>query len=91
VPKAVAFASPVVGSAVMIPVDTRLKLLAWLGGDLERAWRIVESTGRRLTDSRGSEVTSFERFRDGIGAAVPQFTASLVPEFLRFGLLEEES
>lgn len=91
VPKAVAFASPVLGSAVMIPVDTRLKLLAWLGGDLERAWRILEGAGRRLTDGRGSEVTSFERFRDGIGAAVPQFAASLVPELLRFGLLEEEA
>jgi hypothetical protein len=89
VPTAVAFASPVLGSALLIPLDVRLRLLAWLGRDLERVWRILESSNRRLTDSRGRRVISFERFARQIEAALPQFAASFVPELLRFGVLEE--
>ena len=77
-------------SALTIPVDARLRLAAWLGRDLAGIWRILEGARRRLTDSRGGPVTSFERFREEIGAAVPQFAANVVPDLLRFGLLEEE-
>ena len=58
-PQPVAFASPVLGYSLMIPIDARRRLSAWLGGDRE--------------------------------AALPQFTASVVPDLLRFGLLEEEA
>jgi trans-aconitate methyltransferase len=90
VPKAVAFASPVLGSALLIPIDARLRLMAWLGRDLERVWRILETQNRRMTDSRGQRVASFGRFREEIEAAVPQFAANLVPDLLRFGVLEEQ-
>jgi len=58
VPGAVAFASPVLGSAVMLPAEVRRQLSAWLRG--------------------------------GIEASAPQFVTNLVPDLLRFGLLEEE-
>jgi hypothetical protein len=91
VPEAVAFASPVLGTALMIPPDARLRLAAWLGRDLERIWQIFGSVNRRLLDGRGGAITTFERFRSEMEAAVPPFVASLVPDLLRFGLLEEES
>jgi hypothetical protein len=63
VPEAVAFASPVLGTALMIPPDARLRLAAWLGRDLERIWQIFGSVNRRLLDGRGGAITTFERFR----------------------------
>jgi trans-aconitate methyltransferase len=59
VPGPVAFASPVLGSAVMLPADVRRRLSAWLGHDT--------------------------------GGTDPQFVTNLVPDLLRFGLLEEEA
>ena len=90
-PEAVAFASGVLGSALMIPAEVRLRLSAWLGRDLERIWRIFGQLRLRLPDGRGGFATSLEQFRAGIEGTFPQFVANFVPDLLRFGLLEEES
>jgi hypothetical protein len=89
VTEAVAFASPVLGSALLIPPDARLRLAAWLGRDLERVWQIFGRVNRRVLDSRGSPISSLAQFRAETAAALPQFVANLVPDLLRFGLLEE--
>jgi trans-aconitate methyltransferase len=89
VPEAIAFASPVLGSALKIPADARLRLLAFLGGDLRSFWQELQRQNRRIVDGSGNPVTTFERFREQTEAALPAFAANAVPELLRFGLLEE--
>ena len=88
VPDAVAFASPVLGSALMIPPDQRLRLLAFLGGDLAPVWQQFQKEGRRVIDDRRRAVTSLEQFSAGLRASLPAFRADALPELLRLGVLE---
>ena len=87
---AVAFASPVLGSALMIPVAVRLRMAAWLGRDLGVIWAQLRRFNRGYLDSRGRPVASLEQFRSEIETHVPTFVANSVPELLRLGLLEED-
>jgi trans-aconitate methyltransferase len=87
---AIAFASPVLGSALMIPAAARLRMAAWLGRDPAAIWATLERSDRGHLGSRGSALTSFEQFRSGLELDVPKFVANSVPELIRLGLLEED-
>lgn len=84
----VAFASPVLGTALRIPPDSRLWLLVFLGGDLQPIWEAFGRERRRILDPRGNPISNFEVFRRETEASLPAFVNSAVPELLRFGLLE---
>ena len=87
---AVPLASPVLGSALMIPADARLCLAAWLGRDLAQVWNVLERANRRIVDRRGGAILSVDQFRAEVEAGVPRFVASLAPGLLRYGLLEDD-
>ena len=87
---AVAFASPVLGSALMIPADERLWLAAWLGRDFAQLWNVLERANRRLTDRRGGPILSADQLRAEVEPGVSKFVSILVPGLWRYGLLEDD-
>lgn len=88
VPEPVAFASPVLGTALLIPLEARLRLMTLLAGDPDPVWRELRRLNRQIPDRAGRPIESRDRFRSEIESAFGEFMANAVPELLRFGLLE---
>jgi len=73
-------ASTVLGSPLLMPPSARLQLLALLGDDVDRLWQ----------PSGLASVMPREQFRQQVRAGLPQFVGDMLPQLLRFGIVEED-
>lgn len=87
-PDPIPFASPVIGTRLLLPRIDRVRLLAILGGNLGPVWKKFLDEKTKVTGPKGEPVTSFEDFRDTIQASLPDFAKQAIPELLRLGILE---
>lgn len=86
-PDPVPFASPVVGTRLLIPQHDRMRVLAILGGNLGAVWKEFQEKRVKVTDPQGKEVTSYERFREHVDNGLGEFAERAIPELLRLGIL----
>ena len=88
---AVGLASPVLGTVVMLPMNIRVSLLAFLGGDIDRVWQALQEPGNGISDGRSPPLPPREEFRAAIESSLPAFAVNAVPELVRLGVLEAVS
>ena len=82
-------ASTVLGAALEIPEGVRVRLFAFLGGDLSGAWRVFSA--RRQEQAPGSLVAPFEQFQQRVVASLPGFVENELPHLLQLGIVEAVS
>lgn len=83
------FASPVVGTRVLMPVKDRLYLWALLGLDLSEAWGKIGDMRSSFVDARGRAVDR-ESFVQTIEQSLEGFKRVVAPELLRLRILHAE-
>ena len=82
-------ASGVLGAPVDMPEAIRIRLHAFLGGDLSAVWKVFCERVRQQAPN--ARVASLEQFEDSIRASLPDFVARELPILVRLGLLERDS
>jgi hypothetical protein len=82
-------ASRILGGSIDIPEPVRVRLFAFLGGNLADIWRVFSD--RITQQTPGSRAAPLELFQERITASLPGFVANELPYLLRFGMLEEDA
>lgn len=80
------FASPTIGSRLLLPIKDRLYLWAIVSGDIGSAWDAMGDLRNAFHGPTG-EALSKEEFVHIITQSLPAFKAKVVPELIRLGIL----
>jgi len=80
------FASPVIGSRVLLPLKDRLYIWALVGLDLSEAWARLGDMREILREANNNAVT-WETFVHTIEQNLPLYRTFAVPELVRLGIL----